>query len=205
MSKKRGSVWIAIGLLLLLGAAGLSLYNLHLDAEAGKQSDAVAIELVEVISEVPQKAPIRNPNADYAADLMENAEEPEPVPLDGRYYMGMVTFPTLGLQLPVQHEWSYPNLRVSPCRMTGGILTEDLVILAHNYRTHFGPLNRIGIGDEVSLMTPDGGVYVYKVSAKEIVEPTAVTSVTSGEWPLTLFTCTLGGQTRFVVRCDWAD
>lgn len=204
MSKKRGSVWIVIGLLLLLGAAGLTLYNAHVDAEAGKQSDIAATELAEVIMQAPEQTVVRNPNADYAVEITENAE-PEPVQLDGRYYLGMITFPTLGLQLPVQHEWSYPALRVSPCRMTGGILSEDLVILAHNYRTHFGPLNRISVGDEVSIMTPDGGVYVYRVSAREVVEPTAVESVTSGEWPLTLFTCTLGGQTRFVVRCDWAD
>lgn len=203
MRNKRGSVWIVLGLLLLLGAAGLSLYNVHLEAEAGKQSDAVAMELVSVLSQTPQKAPVRNPSSEYGDFLMD--EEPEPVELDGRYYMGMITFPTLGLQLPVQHEWSYENLRVSPCRMTGGILSEDLVILAHNYRTHFGPLNQISVGDEVSIMTLDGGVYVYKVSAKEVVEPTAVESVTSGEWPLTLFTCTLGGQTRFVVRCDWVE
>ena len=203
MRNKRGSVWIVLGLLLLLGAAGLSLYNVHLEAEAGKQSDAVATELVSVLSQTPQKAPVRNPSSEYGDFLMD--EEPEPVELDGRYYMGMITFPTLGLQLPVQHEWSYENLRVSPCRMTGGILSEDLVILAHNYRTHFGPLNQISVGDEVSIMTLDGGVYVYKVSAKEVVEPTAVESVTSGEWPLTLFTCTLGGQTRFVVRCDWVE
>jgi len=29
--------------------------------------------------------------------------------------------------------------------------------------------------------------------------------VTGGEWPLTLFTCTLGGRTRMVLRCDWAE
>ena len=39
--------------------------------------------------------------------------------LDGRSYLGLITIPTLELQLPVQNEWSYPNLKISPCRMQG--------------------------------------------------------------------------------------
>ena len=89
--------------------------------------------------------------------------------------------------------------------MSGSPATEDLVILAHNYQAHFGSLNRLEEGDEVSVTLTDGTTYVYQVNVKEVVPPTAVESVTSGEWPLTLFTCTLGGKTRLVVRCDMAQ
>ena len=89
--------------------------------------------------------------------------------------------------------------------MSGSASTADLVILAHNYRAHFGSLNRLEVGDEVSVTLIDGTTYVYLVDAKEVVPPTAVESVTSGEWPLTLFTCTLGGKTRLVIRCDMAQ
>jgi len=221
MRKIRASfLWLAMGLLLLIGAAGLSLYNVNREAEAGKDANVAAEELTVVLKEKPQKAPVKSlpsvpssqtvviqPNVtdseEPAAETME-PDEAEPVELDGRYYLGLITFPTLNRQLPVQDEWSYDNLRVSPCRMSGSVLSENLVIFAHNYRTHFGSLNRLSEGDEVSLMLTDGSVYVYQVSAKEIVEPTAVEDVAAGEWPLTLFTCTLGGQTRLVVRCDWA-
>ena len=199
MSKRRGTLWIVLGLLLLFSAAGLTAYNLNLDAMAGKKSDAVMEELVALLEDVP----IRTITTRAAMDACANAVEP--LDLDGYRYMGLITFPTLELQLPVQHEWSYPNLQVSPCRMTGGPATEDLVILAHNYTRHFGPLNRLEIGDEVSVTLIDGTTYIYRVDAKEIVAPTAVKDVTSGEWPLTLFTCTLGGRTRLVIRCDTAE
>lgn len=199
MSKRRGVIWIVLGLLLLSGAAGLTVYNFNLDATAGERSDVVMEELVRFLDDVPIRTVTPN-TMEY--DL---ATEPEPLDLDGYQYMGLITFPTLELQLPVQHNWSYPNLQVSPCRMTGSPMTEDLVILAHNYTRHFGPLNRLEIGDEVSVTLIDGTTYIYHVDAKEIVPPTAVEDVTSGEWPLTLFTCTLGGRTRLVIRCDTAE
>lgn len=199
MNKRRGVIWIVLGLLLLFGAAGLTVYNFNLDAMAGERSDVVMEELVRFLDDVPIRTVTPN-TMEY--DL---ATEPEPLDLDGYQYMGLITFPTLELQLPVQHNWSYPNLQVSPCRMTGSPMTEDLVILAHNYTRHFGPLNRLEIGDEVSVTLIDGTTYIYHVDAKEIVPPTAVEDVTSGEWPLTLFTCTLGGRTRLVIRCDTAE
>ena len=201
MRKKRGTILIALGLLLLLGAAGLTLYNIHVEAQAGESANEISGELATVLADVEQKPPVKSAPPDY----LEETEE-QTIELDGRYYLGLITFPTINLQLPVQHEWSYENLRISPCRMTGDILSENLVVLAHNYRTHFGPLlNNVGVGDEVSLMLVDGSVYVYKVAAKEVVAPTAVENVTGGDWPLTLFTCTLGGRTRMVLRCDWAE
>jgi len=203
MSKRRGTLWIVIGLLLLLGAAGLTVYNMHEEKNAGEESEAVVEELSVALTDAIEhteviKSPVTEPVA-------VSEPEPEPIELDGRYYMGLISFPSLNLQLPVQHEWSYENLKISPCRMKGSPATEDLVILAHNYRTHFGPLNRLSVGDEVSVMLLDGTVYVYKVSAREVVAPTAVENVTNGDWPLTLFTCTLGGRTRLVIRCDWAE
>ena len=78
------------------------------------------------------------------------------------------------------------------------------MILAHNYQSHFGTLDQLKEGDEVSVTLIDGTTYVYSVDAIEVIQPTAVEDVTSGEWPLTLFTCTLGGRTRVVVHCDWA-
>jgi len=36
----------------------------------------------------------------------------------------------------------------------------------------------------------------------ETLQPTAVEEMCSGDWDLTLFTCTLGGKFRVTVRCD---
>ena len=41
MLKKRGNLLIALGLLLLIGAAGLTVYNLNADKNAGQEAVAV--------------------------------------------------------------------------------------------------------------------------------------------------------------------
>lgn len=201
MSKGRSIILIASGLLLLLGAAGLTAYNLNQDAMAGQKSD----EVMEVLAAHLEDVPIRTITSVEAAEYDPTVPELEPLDLDGYQYMGLITMPTIDIQLPVQLNWSYPNMQVSPCRMTGSPTTADLVIMAHNFNHHFGQINQLEIDDEVSVTLIDGTTYVYRVDAKEIVPPTAVEEVTSGEWPLTLFTCTLGGRTRVVVRCDAAE
>lgn len=45
-------------------------------------------------------------------------------------------------------------------------------------------------------------VFDYVVSELEILEPYAVSQMTEGDWDLTLFTCTPGGQHRVTLRCN---
>lgn len=196
---KRGTVPIVLGLLLLLGAAGLTFHNMNEELSAGRASDAALEEISANLGNAPYQA------SGQEFLKKEAISDDEILELDGQIYMGLITFPALELQLPVQMEWSYPNLKTSPCRMQGSPSQGNLVIMGHNYRTHFGTLDRLEIGDEVSVTLCDGATYVYQVDAKEIVNPYAVEDVTSGEWPLTLFTCTPGGRTRRVIRCDLVE
>ena len=48
-NKKAGSLWIALGILLLVGAAGLSFYNFADGVRAAKASEAIAVQLAERI------------------------------------------------------------------------------------------------------------------------------------------------------------
>ena len=50
----------------------------------------------------------------------------------------------------------------------------------------------------------DGIKTRYQVVAQDILAPTAVEEMTSGEFDLTLFTCTYGGKSRVTVYCDLA-
>ena len=124
------------------------------------------------------------------------------VEVEGQNYMGAINFPDLDRELPVLASYELEKLKTAPAVYHGTPQTGDLVICAHNYRSHFGPLQRLPIGAQVLLKAVDGNLYEYQVAATEVVSPFAVADVTSGEWDLTLFTCTLGGRTRYVVRCD---
>ena len=48
----------------------------------------------------------------------------------------------------------------------------------------------------------DGNVFVYKVREIETIKGTDIEGMLNGEWALSLFTCTIGGQMRITVRCE---
>jgi sortase A len=97
---------------------------------------------------------------------------------------------------------SYSQLRRAPCRYSGSVRGEDLVLMAHNYKNHFGRISRLNLNDSVSFTDMDGITTHYKVAALDILESTAVETMTAGEFDLTLFTCTYGGKSRVTVYCN---
>ena len=78
------------------------------------------------------------------------------------------------------------------------------MIAAHNYRTHFGKLKELEVGTEVIFTDAAENRFEYKVAAVEALTPQSVEDMTSGEWALSLFTCTLDGKNRVTVRCEAA-
>lgn len=117
-------------------------------------------------------------------------------------YIGLLEIPALGLKLPVMSEWSYPRLKKAPCRYTGTAYLDNLVISAHNYERHFGKLKELREGSRVMFTDADGNRFSYRVVLIETLMPTDIRDMTSGEFDLTLFTCTVGGKHRVTVRCD---
>lgn len=202
MARNRGNLFLALGCCCLLAAGGLLGYNLWDEARAEKQSAA----LTEEVSGLLRDAAL--PDADYGEDpaLSQPAESgaEESVPslsVDGCDVMGVLEIPALELRLPVLSEWSYPNLKLAPCRYCGTPDTQ-LVLLAHNYAKHFRDIGRLQPGDTVTLQTGDGSVYTYAVTATETYDGSDLAGILSGEWDLTLFTCNYTGEKRIVVRCD---
>lgn len=119
--------------------------------------------------------------------------------------IGILEIPALDLELPVISSWSYSSLRLAPCRYSGSAYKGDLVIAAHNYQSHFGGLRTLPEGSEVFFTDAVGNRFSYYVAVMEALTPWSVDDMTSGEWPLTLFTCTLDSQNRVTVRCEYSE
>ena len=124
------------------------------------------------------------------------------VVIDGYAYIGYLSIPSLGLELPVMSEWDYTRLKIAPCRYSGSTKTDDLVIAGHNYARHFSPIKGLKEGETVYFVDMDGVRSDYQVASVEVLAPTAVEEMTSGTYDLTLFTCTYGGRSRVAVRCQ---
>ena len=119
--------------------------------------------------------------------------------------IGILEIPALNLELPVISSWSYSSLRLAPCRYSGSAYKGNLVIAAHNYQSHFGGLRTLPEGSEVFFTDAVGNRFSYYVAVTEALTPWRVDDMTSGEWPLTLFTCTLDSQNRVTVRCEYSE
>ena len=122
--------------------------------------------------------------------------------IDGIEYVGILQLPALSLELPIASQWSYPVLRKAPARYSGSAYTQDLVICGHNYTSHFGNLSALEPGDPVVFVDMDGNVFQYQVAEQELLNAEDVEAMQEGDWALTLFTCTIGGKNRIVIRCD---
>ena len=146
------------------------------------------------------------PDAMEYPDYELAPEMPMPkVKVEGKEYVGVVSIPAIWKDLPVFDEWDYTKLNYAPCRYSGSVYMDNMIICAHNYGSHFGAIRDLRYGDDVYFTDGDGNVFHYTVSEIENLRPNQTDALLDGDWDLTLFTCTIGGRTRVVVRCFRAD
>lgn len=185
MRRKIGIVLMGLGVALVVGALALFIWLQWDDARAGESVNTVMEELLAEVGDTP-------------AAQTEMTE----VEIDGYSYIGYLSIPSLGLGLPVMSDWSYDQLYIAPCRYYGSTLTNDMVICAHNYKTHFRYLKDLVGGEDVYFTDMDGVTIHYEVEEVDVLQPTAIEEMTSSGFDLTLFTCTYGGASRVTVRCN---
>lgn len=186
--KRKRSLLTVIGLLLIAAALGITAYNLILQAKAYDNSNDAMADL--------------SPHIGMPDYHMDHDIGMPVITIGGIDYVGIIELPELDLKLPVISKWSYPGLRIAPCRYAGTPYSDDFVIAAHNFSTHFGRIGSMKTGSRVTFTDVAGNVFEYSTAEVEILKPVAVKEMKAAEYPLTLFTCTIGGATRVTVRCE---
>lgn len=190
---KRSIVFTVAGVLLLVCAVGLTAFNFWSDCKAG--GDAA-----EALTEICKSLPSSGENT---PDYLLNPDMEMPVKeINGYDYIGILSVPDLDLELPVIGRWSDSALKKAPCRYSGSVYQNNMVIAAHNYSRHFGRLKRLSLGAEVLFTDMDGNVFRFRVGSMEVLSPKAIEEMTESDWDLTLFTCTVGGRARVALRCE---
>lgn len=194
---------MAGGLLLIAAALFLTGYNIWDERRALASSQGI---LLEMPAEIRYPLPATREGEDGELEIPDYILNPymdmPTVEIEGREYIGVLEIPALDLELPVMSGWSYPDLKIAPCRYSGSVYQGNIVIAAHNYKRHFGELKSLKGGERVVFTDAAGNVFHYEVACLETLMPTAIEEMESGEWDLSLFTCTVGGSYRVTVRCE---
>ncbi|MCD8365299.1 MAG: sortase [Clostridiales bacterium] len=205
MKRKIGIALIAAGTALVVAALSLYAFQLWKEKEAGDAADDALLQVKAEIGAVENNDTDRDAGTDAEMASEAETEELPVVTVDGWDYIGYLSVPSLGLELPVMSEWSYEGLDIAPGRFSGSLATNNLVIAGHNYRRHFSSLKSLSAGDLIVFTDMAGNAYYYEVSRLETLQPAQVEEmeglVGDDDWDMTLFTCTSGGTARCAIRC----
>ena len=182
----------------ILGVCMIAAGSLWL-ARNRQESDHAGAESVSVIPILRQE--LMETSVEEGPTVPQMFEMTE-IEVNGRIYIGLLEIPKLELELPVLSVWNEENAKAAPCRFIGSIYQNNLIICAHNYKSHFGRLQELEVGDEVRFTDLDGNQIRFQTSGFEVLAGTAWMEMESGDWDLTLFTCIHQGKDRFVVRCE---
>ena len=183
------------------------MYNRWEDARAGQQAEDALAAVEAAMATRPTEAAAETAPEETETAPTEPSLDPEmpTTVINGYAYVGYLEIPALELKLPVMSTWDYTRLQIAPCRQFGSSRTDDLVIAAHNYPTHFGRLKELSEGDTVIFTDMEGIVNTYSIRRIETLNPDAVDAVQNSGNDLVLYTCTKGGKTRVTVFCDRTD
>lgn len=212
MRTKIGTVCMIGGAVLVLAALSLFLWN-HWESEAaGRAAGEALIQVKEQIEERIEAHSASQASAGPRGDgeigeiseIYPDLQDPEMTEseIDGYAYVGYLSIPVVGLEMPVMSECDRPRLKISPCRYAGSTRTDDLVICAHNYARFFGPIRKLTVGDMVYFIDMDGLMWQYEVAEIEFMGPTEIERMITSDYDLTLFTCTYDRKNRVAVRCE---
>ena len=194
MKRKIAITFMSVGILLIAVSMGLLVYNNYEDKNAHTNTEIIVEKIRQNIAENELKE-----KPDDPFDTEMKVKE-----IDGYGYIGYLTMPAIDLDLPVMSEWDYTRLKISPCRYFGSTKTDNLVIAAHNYESHFGSLDSLTPGDTVIFTDMDAKKHRYKVKSVELLMPTDVDKVKNTGDDLILYTCTYSRAKRITVRCSYS-
>lgn len=206
MKQKIGKLCMALGVVLILSAVGLLGYNQWDASRADKASQEVLGELEQTLQQNLAEHQQESETTTTAPQpVLDPEQEMTTVEVEGNEYIGYLSIPSAGLDLPVMSQWSYAGLKIAPGRYSGTTYADDLVLCGHNYAKHFSPIKWLEIGTPIYFTDADGLRWTYEVDNVETLQPTQIEKMTTEDeddtWDLTLFTCTTGGNARYAVRC----
>lgn len=209
---------IAVGILMIGTALGLTCYNLWTQARTTAHAQQILEELLlPEPTQTAEAGPTESSQPSEAAQTQPTQPASEPAlpayvedpfmdmperEVEGVAYIGYIEIPAMELRLPVITETTTALLKIAPCRLSGSVYLDDMVVGAHNMEGLFKGIGSLETGTQILFTDMDGNVFIYSIVSTEQLGGNDLEQLLSGDWDLTLYTCTYTGAARVVVRCQ---
>ena len=190
--------------LMLVSAGILLFYNSKENNRVEQESLETVTELENILEQqIIEQNNTKIEETNDTGNSTVSSNDRTSINIKGQNYIGIVYIPILNnLALPVIENCTESNLKVSVCRYSGSLKENNFVIAGHNYKSSFGKLSKLAVGNIAYFKDVNGNVYKYHCKAIETLSPKSVNEMVTGDWDLTLFTCTYNGANRVAYRFE---
>lgn len=192
---KISKVLVFIGISLIVVSGIITINNNYEDNKAKDNSNDVLKGIKSNIEENTTN------NSNTSNNVVKTTKKDNTLEVDGNKYIGIITIPTLNIELPIMSDYSESKLKIAPC-LYYGIIYDKLIICAHSYKSHFGTLSKLSQNDKIIITNIYGENIIYEVLEIEVLDSNDIEKMIDTEFDLTLYTCTNDGMKRITVRAN---
>ena len=183
-------ILIIVGAFAVLFAAGALIYT-EVSQSNMRKDAVVAVEKIKdsipnVIACVPEER---------GNNMMPSLE------IDGNNYVALLEVPKHKFELPVISSWKSGDVEAVPCRYTGSIYNNSLIIGSSDVDGQMSFVEEMELDDVIYLTDMSGGKYEYKVAAIQHSDKATEEKLKAGEFDLTIFVRSSGESNYLIVRC----
>ena len=179
---------ITLGAILVIASIGLLVYSMR-----GYEIDTnnAIVQIEKLLPKITQSVPQEKGN-----NAMSSME------IDGESYVALLEMDMYKFKMPVRSVWDEKAVEAVPCRYSGSIYNNTLVIAATDAEGQMDFVNSVNTGDRLTVTDMRGEQFSYKVVKVENSNTATVEELNTDEFDLTIFVEYSGPTDYLFIRCD---
>lgn len=179
---------ITLGAILVIASIGLLVYSMR-----GYEIDTnnAIVQIEKLLPKITQSVPQEKGN-----NAMSSME------IDGESYVALLEMDMYKFKMPVRSVWDEKAVEAVPCRYSGSIYNNSLVIAATDAEGQMDFVNSVNTGDRLTVTDMRGEQFSYKVVKVENSNTATDEELNTDEFDLTIFVEYSGPTDYLFIRCD---
>lgn len=179
---------ITLGAILVIASIGLLVYSMR-----GYEIDTnnAIVQIEKLLPKITQSVPQEKGN-----NTMSSME------IDGESYVALLEMDMYKFKMPVRSVWDEKAVEAVPCRYSGSLYNNTLVIAATDAEGQMDFVNSVNTGDRLTVTDMRGEQFSYKVVKVENSNTATAEELNTDEFDLTIFVEYSGPTDYLFIRCD---